>query len=62
MPFRTKLVRSETLILAAINLHPGRIYTRLELAEPFRRLRREGTLAKSTTLDEFIDFLALADI
>jgi len=59
MAFRTKLVRSETLIPAAINLHPGRIYTRVELAESFRRLRREGALAKATTLDEFIDFLVL---
>ncbi len=59
MPFRTKLVRGETRILAAISPHPGRIYTRPELAEPFRRLRREGTLAKSTTLDAFLNFLVI---
>lgn len=59
MPFRTKLVRGETRILAAIDPHPGRIYTRPQLAEPFRRLRREGTIAKSTNLDAFINFLVI---
>jgi len=59
MPFRTKLARAEPLILAALNPHPGRIYTRIELTEPFHRLRREGALAKHTKLDEFINFLVI---
>ena len=62
MPFRTKLVRSETLILTAINLHPGRIYTRLELAESFPGCAAKGLWRKARPWTSSSTFSFFADI
>jgi hypothetical protein len=55
--FRTKLVRAEPLIVAAIQAQPDRVYTRSEIAGHHLKLRRDGVLAKHTKLDEFLNFL-----